>query len=169
MRALKVLAALAGALVVHLLGAWAIPQLPRYLDLFLVVTVVSALDGRSAPGLAVGMTAGMTHDTLSGRLYGLHGFADTIIGYAVARAAQRLDIRGSGAVLVTAALATLVQQVLLLALAYLFSEPRPPEPIALLVRAVANGGVAAVAWSVSSRVSALRETVRRKRTSKIRL
>jgi len=169
MRALKVLAALAGALVIHLLGTWALPELPRYLDLFLVVTVVNALDGRSAPGLAVGMAAGLTHDALSGRLYGLHGFADTIIGYAVARAAQRLDIRGPGAVLVTAGLATLVQQVVLLALAYLFSEPKPPEPIPLLVRAVADGAIAAVAWSVFARFATLRDTVRRRRTSKIRL
>lgn len=169
MRALRILAALAAALAVHLLGAWALPQFPRYLDLFLVVAVVNALDGRSAPGFAVGMVAGLTHDTLSGRLYGLHGFADTIIGYAVARASQRLDIRGAGAVLVTAGLATLLQQVLLLALANLFSEPKPPEPIALVIRAVANGLVAAVAWSVFARFATFRETVRRKRTSKIRL
>ncbi len=169
MRAVKVLAALAGALAIHLLGAWALPELPRYLDLFLVVTVVNAVDGRSASGFATGMVAGLTHDALSGRLYGLHGFADTIIGYAVARAAQRLDIRGPGAVLVTVGLATLVQQVLLLALASLFSEPKPPELIPVLVRAVADGAVAALAWSVFARLATVRDTVRRRRTSKIRL
>lgn len=169
MRALKVLAALAGALVIHLLGTWALPELPRYLDLFLVVTVVNALDGRSAPGLAVGMAAGLTHDALSGRLYGLHGFADTIIGYAVARAAQRLDIARPGAVLVTVGLATLLEQAVLVALAHLFTEPEPPELLALLVRAVANGAVAAIVWAATARFRGARERVRRKRMTKIRL
>jgi rod shape-determining protein MreD len=168
-RALKVAAALLAALLVHVLGAWALPDLPRYLDLFLVVAVVNALDGRSAAGLAGGLAAGLTRDVLSGRLYGLHGFADTIAGYAVARAAQRLDIRGPGAVLVTAGLATLLQQVVLLALAYLFTVPEPPEPFPVLVRSVANGTVAAAVWTLSTRWRRVRETVQRKRTSKIRL
>ena len=169
MRALKLALALGLALLVHVVGAWLLPSFPLYLDLFLVVTVLNALDGRSAPGLLGGLAAGLTRDTLSGRLYGLHGFADTIIGYAVARAAQRLDVGGPGAVLVTAGLATLLQQVTLLALAYLFTDPEPPEPIPLMIRVVANGMAAAAAWALSHRMHRVRDTVRRRRRSKIRL
>lgn len=170
MRALKVVLGLAAALLVHVIGVWAFPALPRYLDLFLVVAVLNALGGSSAAGLLGGTAAGLVHDTLSGRLYGFHGFADTIVGYAVARAAQRLDIARPGAVLVTVALATLLQQAVLIALAHLFTDPgEPPELVPVLVRAVADGAVAALLWSFTTRVRGARERVRRKRMAKIRL
>lgn len=169
MRALRFFLGLAAALLVHVVGVRILPELPRYLDLFLVVAALNGLSASSAAGLGGGAVAGLVHDTFSGRLYGLHGFADTIIGYAVARAAQRLDIARPGAVLVTVGLATLLQQAVLVALAHLFTEPEPPELFALLVRAVANGAVAAIVWAATTRVHGARERVRRKRMTKIRL
>jgi rod shape-determining protein MreD len=146
-----------------------VPGLPRVLDLFLVVTVLNALSGSSAGGLFGGAAAGLTHDALSGRLYGLHGFADTIVGYAVARAAQRLDLAGPGAVLVTLALATLLEEATLVLLALLLTDPQPPEPVWVLVEALANGVVGAIAWVGASRVHAFRDRARKKRMSRIRL
>lgn len=160
---------LAAALGIHVVGAWLVPDLPRVLDLFLVVTVLNALSGSSAGGLFGGAAAGLTHDALSGRLYGLHGFADTIVGYAVARAAQRLDLAGPGAVLVTLALATLLEEATLVLLALLLTDPQPPEPVWVLVEALANGVVGAIAWVGASRVHALRDRARKKRMSRIRL
>jgi len=168
-RALKLILGLAAALLVHVVGVRLLPDLPRYLDLFLVLAALNGLGGNSAVGLGGGAVAGLVHDTLSSRLYGLHGFADTIIGYAVARAAQRLDIARPGAVLVTVGLATLLQQAVLVALAHLFTEPEPPELLALLIRAGANGAVAAIVWAATARVRGARERVRRKRMTKIRL
>ncbi len=169
MRALRFFLGLTAALLIHVLGTRLVPDLPRYLDLFLVLAALNGLGGSSAIGLGGGAVAGLVHDSLSGRLYGLHGFADTIVGYAVARAAQRLDIARPGAVLVTVGLATLLQQAVLVALAHLFTEPEPPELVALLVRAVANGAVAAIVWAATARVRGAREQVRRKRMTKIRL
>jgi rod shape-determining protein MreD len=160
---------LAAALGIHVVGAWLVPDLPRVLDLFLVVTVLNALSGSSAGGLFGGAAAGLTHDALSGRLYGLHGFADTIVGYAVARAAQRLDLAGPGAVLVTLALATLLEEATLVLLALLLTDPQPPEPVWVLVEALANGVVGAIAWVGASRVHAFRDRARKKRMSRIRL
>lgn len=160
---------LAAALGIHVVGAWLVPDLPRVLDLFLVVTVLNALSGSSAGGLFGGAAAGLTHDALSGRLYGLHGFADTIVGYAVARAAQRLDLAGPGAVLVTLALATLLEEAALVLLALLLTDPQPPEPVWVLVEALANGVVGAVAYVGASRVTSFRDRARKKRMSRIRL
>jgi rod shape-determining protein MreD len=160
---------LAAALGIHVVGVWLVPDLPRVLDLFLVVTVLNALSGSSAGGLFGGAAAGLTHDALSGRLYGLHGFADTIVGYAVARAAQRLDLAGPGAVLVTLALATLLEEATLVLLALLLTDPQPPEPVWVLVEALANGVVGAIAWVGASRVHAFRDRARKKRMSRIRL
>jgi len=160
---------LALALGVHVVGAWLVPELPRVLDLFLVVTVLNALSGSSAGGLFGGAAAGLTHDALSGRLYGLHGFADTIVGYAVARAAQRLDLAGPGAVLVTLALATLLEEATLVLLALLLTDPQPPEPVWVVVEALANGVVGALVYVGASRVTAFRDRARKKRMSKIRL
>lgn len=169
MGAVRLVLALAAALACHVVGAWLVPELPRVLDLFLVVTVLNALSGSSASGLLGGTAAGLTHDALSGRLYGLHGFADTIVGYAVARAAQRLDLTGPGAVLLALALATLLEEAILVLLAALLTDPQPPDPLWVLVEALANGAVGTMAYLAATRFHALRVRARKKRMSKIRL
>lgn len=169
MRAVKFAVALALALGVHTVGTWLLPELPRFLDLFLVVTVLNALGGSSLAGLLGGTAAGLTHDALSGRLFGLHGFADTITGYAVARAAQRLDLVGPGAVLVTVALATLFEEAVFVLLALLFTDPEPPDPIWVVVQALANAAVGTILYLLAGRARSLRERAERRRLSKVRL
>lgn len=169
MRAVKFVLGLLLALGVHGVGTRLLPDLPRILDLFLVVTVLNALGGSSVGGLAGGAVAGLTHDALSGRLYGLHGFADTIVGYAVARAAQRLDLEGPGAVLVTVGLATLLEEAVLVLLALLFTAPEPPEPFWVMIELLANGAAATLLYLLAGRVRSLRARVERRRLSKIRL
>lgn len=169
MAAARFVAGLAFALAAHVVGAWLVPELPRFLDLFLVVAVLNALGGSSAGGLLGGAAAGLTHDALSGRLYGLHGFADTIVGYAVARAAQRLDLAGPGAVLVAVALATLLEEAILVLLALLFTAPEPPEPLWVVVEALVNGAAGALLFAAGSRFGVLRERARKRRMARIRL
>ncbi|HUP42397.1 MAG TPA: rod shape-determining protein MreD [Thermoanaerobaculia bacterium] len=169
MRAVKLVLGLGAALAVHAVGTRLVPDLPRVLDLFLVVAVLNGLAGSSVGGLLGGAAAGLTHDVLSGRLYGLHGFADTIVGYAAARAAQRLDLAGPGAVLVAVALATLLEEAILVLLALLFTDPEPPEPLWVVIEALANGTVGALLFVAGSRFGALRDSARKRRMAKIRL
>lgn len=169
MQAVKFAVALALALAVHAVGAWMLPELPRFLDLFLVLTVLNALGGSGLGGLLGGTAAGLTHDALSGRLFGLHGFADTIVGYAVASAAQRLDLVGPGAVLVTVALATLFEEAIIVLLALLFTSPEPPDPVWVVVQALANAAVGTILYLLAGRARALRDRTERRRSSKIRL
>lgn len=169
MRAVKFVLALAFALGAHAVGTWMLPELPLFLDLFLVVTVLNALSGSSLGGLFGGTAAGLSHDALSGRLFGLHGFADTITGYAVARAAQRLDLAGPGAVLVTVALATLFEETVFVLLAVLFTDPEPPDPVWVVIQALANAAAGTILYLVAGRARSLRESAERRRLSKIRL
>lgn len=169
MRVVRFLLGLGAALAGHVVGVWLLPDLPRVLDLFLVVTVLNALGGSSAGGLLGGAAAGLTHDALSGRLYGFHGVADTIVGYAVARAAQRLDLAGPGAVVMTVAIATLLKEAILVLLAWLFLAPEPPAPAWVVVQAFANGALAALLVLAGGRIATLRERVHKRRLAKIRL
>jgi len=167
--AVRFVLGLALALACHVVGTWLVPELPRFLDLFLVVAVLNALGGSSAGGLLGGAAAGLTHDALSGRLFGFHGFADTIVGYAAARAAQRLDLAGPGAVLVAVALATLLEEAILVLLALLFTAPEPPEPIWVVAEALVNGVAGALLFAAGSRFGVLRERARKRRMARIRL
>lgn len=169
MRVVKFIAALALALAAHATATWLLPELPRFLDLFLVVTVLNAIGGSSVGGLLGGTAAGLTHDALSGRLFGLHGFADTLTGYAVARAAQRLDLVGPGAVLMTVALATLFEEAVFVSLALLFTDPEPPDPLWVVVQALANAAIGTILYLLAGRARSLRERAERRRMSKIRL
>lgn len=169
MGVLRFLIGLVAALALHVVGAWLVPGMPRFFDPFLVLVVVNALGASGAGGLLGGTAAGLVHDALSGRLYGLHGFADTIVGYAVARTAQWLDLTGAGAVLVTTALATLLEETVLVLVVLLFTDPEPPEPVWVLLQAAVNGAAALALFVAAGRLRHVREGARRKRSSKIRL
>lgn len=146
------------------------PQLVLAFDPFLVVAVLVGLGGNSLAGLAGGAVAGFARDTLSGRLYGLHGFADTLIGYATARTAQRMDLRQPGPVWVVTVLATLVQQAILVCLNYiLLPRPEVAPPVWVPIQAIINGLVAMTVWSVANRARGFKQRAERRRMDRLRL
>lgn len=151
MRLLRFAAALLAVILIHTAGVWLIPEFARVLDLFLVLTVIYALGGDTFTALLVGLVAGLTHDVLTGGLFALHGFADTLVGYGLARLAQRLVIdRVSGAFLV-ASVAAVLQQLLLAGLVLvLLPQPELPEPMWVAIRA-GGTGLAAAAVLLASR------------------
>lgn len=143
MRALKLLVGLAAAVLAHAVALELAPAVSRGFDLFVVVVVLHSLDGRSLAGLAGGLAAGMVQDALTGGLFGLYGIADTIIGYGVARVAQRLVIERPGGVAQVAAVAVLVQQVVVVGLVtVLLPDPSLPDPLWVALRAAISGVVA---------------------------
>ena len=148
---LRFAAALLTVILLHALGVWLVPEFARSIDLFLVLTVIYALGGDTMVGLLVGLVAGLTNDVLTGSLFALHGFVDTLVGYGMARLAQRLVIdRVSGAFLVTG-VASALQQVLLAGLVLLLlPQPELPEPVWIAIRA-AGTGMAAAAVLLASR------------------
>lgn len=140
MRAGRFALALGLAVLVHTAGVHLHPGFAQAVDLFLVLVVLHALDGDSRAGLLGGLAAGTAHDALAGGLFGLFGFADTIVGYGVARLSQRLVIERPTGVFPVAVVAAVVQQTVAVGLAMvLLPEPRLPEPVWLAARAATSG------------------------------
>lgn len=170
MAALRYLAALGAALLLHLIGARIHPHLPQAIDWFLPVLVLLALSGSSFAGIAGGLAAGLFQDGLTGGLYGLHGFADTLVGYATARLAQRLVIQRAVGVFAIASFASALQQVILIGLSlFLLPQASVPEPFWVVVRSLSTGLVGMLIYSGSDRFRKAAESHRKQRLSRLRM
>ncbi|MEM9290416.1 MAG: hypothetical protein AAGD01_01905 [Acidobacteriota bacterium] len=112
----SLLLAVVAATLVHLgLTRWW-GDFPRFLDVFLVVTVLHALAGRSLPALLGGMLCGLAHDVWSGEPFALQGFANTFAGYVTARLAQRLTARTTAGLAGIVAIGVVVHQLAVITL-----------------------------------------------------
>ena len=140
---LRFAAALLAVVLLHVTGVWLIPEFARVMDLFLVLTVLYAMGGDTLTGLLVGLVAGLCHDTLTGGLFALHGFADTLVGYGAGTPRAAPGDRPRQRCLPGGGVAAAVQQVLLAGLVLvLLPEPELPEPVWIVIRAVATGAAA---------------------------
>jgi rod shape-determining protein MreD len=174
MRAARLAAGLAAAVVAHLVGTRLLPSLPQRVDLLLVVVALSALDGQTLSAVIFGLLAGLVQDTLAGGNFGLFGFADTAVAYGMARLAQRLVIQRATGVFAVVSFASLLQQVILAALAFLLlPNPSLPEPLAMLQqaagKAAACGALGMLIWSMAGRMRLAFEARRRGRMGRLRL
>jgi cell shape-determining protein MreD len=174
MRAAKLLASLAVAVLVHFLGTRLLPSFPQRVDVFLVVVALSALDGLTLPAVVFGLLAGQVQDTLAGGTFGLFGFADTAVAYGMARLAQRLVIQRATGVFAVVSFASLLQQVIVVALAFLLlPNPSLPDPLPLLAqeaaKAAACGVLGMVVYNAVGRYRQAVEARRRGRMGRLRL
>ncbi len=170
MRALKLLAGLGAALLLHLAGTQLYGGFGRFLDLFLVVVVLYALEGETLSAIFVGLLVGLLHDTLTGGPFGLFGFADTIVGYGTARLAQHLVIQRATGVLGVVAFASALQQAIVVALTFLLlPEPSLPEPFGVAVQAVVCGLLGMAAYVAGRHWRQGLDTRRRNRMNRLRL
>ena len=120
MRTVRFIIGLTVALVLHLLAARLLGRYAFAFDFFLLLTVFNGIDGRTAAGLFGGMVSGLTADAVTGGLYGLYGFANSLVGYATAIAAQRLAVQRTAGVILLFAIATAAQQAVVSALLLMF-------------------------------------------------
>jgi rod shape-determining protein MreD len=169
--ALKLLGALAAAVLFHLLVMRLLPNVgPMVLDVFLVIVVLYALEANSLAALFAGLLVGLLHDTLHNGLFGLYGFADTIVGYSTARLAQRLVIQRSTGVLALVSFAAVAQQAIWSGLDFLLVPvPELPKPIWVAVRAGVCGLLGMAIYIASNNWRQAAETRRRGRMSRLRL
>lgn len=123
----KFLLALAGAYLLQLLGVALWPHFPAAVAPFLVVLVWFSMRTTPVAAQFLGVVAGLLEDALTGGLFGLHAFADTLLAYGVALAAQRVVVGQQTVRVLLFAGAALVQQVVvaLLLLAMLPDAPTP--------------------------------------------
>lgn len=164
MRALRFLLTLSVVLLVHLLAVRLLPWFPRAVDLFLILIVANALDGNSLSGLLGGAAAGLVEDAVGGAYYGLHGLGGSVVGYAVARATQQLEVQQTSMVILVFSLAAAVKQALEAALLFLLRDATPADTLWLAVNVATSGVLGAIA--VSGR-EALRQRLRSRRTNRV--
>lgn len=170
MLAVRYVAALLIVLLVHSLGVWMVPEFARAIDLFVVLVVLTGLRADSFAGLAGGLVAGLAQDVLSAGLFGLHGFADTLVGYGSARLSQRLVIERPSGVLLVAAAGSIVQQAVLVGLAFaLLPEGELPEPTWIGIRAASSGVIAMVVFAAGARWRSGSQARRLSRSKRLRL
>jgi rod shape-determining protein MreD len=173
-RAAKLAAALAAAVLVHLVGTRLLPSLPQRVDVFLVVAALQALGGGSLGALLFGLLVGLVQDTLTSGHIGLFGFADTAVAYGTARLAQRLVIQRATGVFAVVSFASLLQQVLVAALAFLLlPNPSLPDPYGMLeqaaAKALACGILGMLIYAAGGRMRSAVEARRRGRMGRLRL
>ncbi|HEX6901803.1 MAG TPA: rod shape-determining protein MreD [Thermoanaerobaculia bacterium] len=170
MQVLRLVAAVALAVLAHFVGMSLSPLFGRVVDVFLVVVALHGLRGNSLSGLLVGLLVGLLHDSLTGGPFGLFGFADTIIGYVMARLAQRLVIQRATGVLAVVAFASALQQAVVVGLILLLlPAPELPSPLWVAIQAGACGVLGLVVHIASGHWRRTADARRRGRMSRLRL
>ncbi len=170
MRGLRFAGALLVVTVAHLLGVGFWSGFGLVFDLFLVLAIFNGLDGDTFAGLAGGLVAGLVADAVSGGLYGLHGLADSIVGYGTAFATQRLVVQRSPSVFLVFTLAAALQQ-LTLATVTLLMLPHPEFTSYpwVVAKVIATGLLGVIAFLTRRQLLARFSLWRRTRTVRVRL
>jgi len=169
MRGLKFAAGLAVAVLLHFGGASLWSGFFLILDLFLVLTLFNALDGDLTAGMLGGLAAGLVTDALTGGLFGLHGFADTILGYGAAFASQRIAIQRATGVLLFFLLAATLQQAITMSLNLLLTPaPTLPAYFNILAKVLLTGVAGLAVFAARRRALRLGQVWRRNRRARLR-
>lgn len=167
---LKFLAAVGLAVIAHLIGMQVDQGFARVVDVFVVVVALHALEGSSLSALFAGLFVGLLHDSLTGGLFGLFGFADTIVGYGTARLAQRLVIQRATGVLAVVAFAAALQEAIVVGLMFLLlPEPPLPDPLWIGIRAGVSGVLGMVVYVLAGHWRRGAEARRRNRMGRLRM
>ena len=166
----KFLVALLGAYLLHLVGASASPLFARVVDPFLLVVVWYSMRTGPVGAELIGTATGLLQDGLSGGLFGLYAFADTLVGYGVALAAQRVVVGQQAArVLIFAAAAALQQAVLVVLLRSLVGSHAPlPTLGAVVGKLVTTALLGAALISMESRARTQWSSWQRRRSRTLR-
>jgi rod shape-determining protein MreD len=157
-------------IVAHLLGVGLWSGFGLVFDLFLLLAVLNAIDGDTFAGLAGGLAAGLVADAVSGGLYGLHGLADTIVGYGTAFATQRLVVQRPSSVFLVFSLAAALQQLTLVTVTLLMlPDPELPTYPGVVAKVVVAGMLGVLTVLARRQVVARLALWRRTRTARLRL
>lgn len=162
--------ALVAVLGAHLAAVRIDPGFGRVVDLFLVLTVLNALDGNKLTGMLGGLVCGLIHDAFSGQPYGLHGFADTLAGYLTAVIVLRLVTQHPiGLAGVFAVVAVIQQASLILLAALAIPSPDLPELPWVGVRIVTAAVLGLLLYLFGRRFKSRFDRVLKSRRTRLRL
>lgn len=165
----RVAVALLVAYLVHLVGLAVTPAFPRWVDPFLVVVVWYGMRTNPVGAELIGTTTGLLQDALSGGLFGLHAFADTLVGYAVSLAAQRVVVGQQAVRVLIFAAAALVQQLVLIGLlASMLDQPPLPTVGGVIAKVVTSSLLGALFISMENRARSQWGAWQRRRSGRLR-
>ena len=148
MKFLRFLAGLVLATLLQALGLRFFSHFSLVVDPFLILVVYHSLDSTPAWSSISGSVAGLAHDALSGGLYGLHGFANTLVGHASSRLQQRLVIQQPAQVGLLFVLAVAFQVAILASLQFLLVSGAELPGLRTMVARMVSSGFAGVALFV---------------------
>jgi len=170
LRFLRFLAALLVAFLVHLLLVRVSPSLSRGIDVFGLVMVFFAMTASSRAGTVFGLCAGLVHDLASGSPLGLNGFAGSLAGYMVSRAALQIESTQLSVVGVFFALGVAVHEAARALLLYLLIETaNPPEPLWVGVRVATSAAFGLLMILLQRRMGGRLDRWRRARSGRMRI
>lgn len=167
MKAAKVAAALAAALVLQTLLAGLVIHGAAAVDLVLVVVVYVALSSGPITGLLAGTAAGLAQDALSSGVLGIGGLAKTVVGFGAGVVGTQFIVSAPLSRFVVFVLATLAHAVLFMGLYVLLDLRSFPAPYAAVAtQAVGNGFVGVVGFQLIEWVPGMADRRRTRRPAK---
>ncbi|MEM1201939.1 MAG: rod shape-determining protein MreD [Acidobacteriota bacterium] len=150
--ALRFLLGLVIAVVIHISGLRLSPHFGQWIDPFLILAIYHSL--RFGPGWSAlgGTVAGLVQDALSGGLYGLHGFANTLVAFVATRVRLRLVIQQPLQVGMLCFLAAALQQTVLASLQFSMTQGTElPSILDMGIKMVATGALGAGLYVLSGK------------------
>jgi len=144
LRAILYLLALLAIAVATSAAHWLLPPELFPLDLFLLATVLVAMRQSTVAAQLFGAAAGLVQDAFGGGLIGLNALSKTAIGFVVAALRQAVKLEGPPQLMLTVALATATDALVVYAVGAAFGLPTGSEPATVAVRAAANAVVVLV-------------------------
>lgn len=140
------------------------------IDLFLLLALAMSLEYAPVGSMLIGSAAGLAQDALTGGLFGLHGFADTVVAWAASRIRQRVVIQQPLQIGMLFALAAAVQLTLLLFLQFLMLPGADlPGLHVMVIRMVTTGAGGMLLFVFNRRLRERFEVWREKRRRRLSL
>lgn len=164
MRFLRLLLALAVALLLQAAIGRLWPGAHRYMDLMMVPVVWCGIAGSQRSAMFVGCAAGLLQDGwFQLGAFGLNGFKKTALGWVLGGLGSRFDLNRQGVRMACGALASIADSLMDIVLRRLLDQLQPPpSPSEILIKAVVVGLMVAGIFSVIG-VSRRRHTQRYRR------
>jgi rod shape-determining protein MreD len=165
----RFLLALAGAYLLQLVGLAVWPHFTRAVAPFLVVLVWFAMRSSPLVSQLLGAATGLLEDALTGGLFGLHAFADTLLAYGVALASQRVVVGQQAVrVLLFAGAAALQQLIIALLLLAMVGDPPLPSLGFAALRVITAALLGALAIGLQTQARSRWGAWQRRRASQLR-
>ncbi len=127
-----------------------VPQIGERIDFFLIFVAADARTGSRSGAIGAGALAGGIEDALSGGLFGLNGFAKTLVGYLLSLLAGRVLVDHPASIALTISAGVAVSSAICALLRFLLAQPATGTDVSsffLRVLLTGGAGVAAAAFA----------------------